>query len=118
LKYNTDFNIERNPNPEYYLHTITKNLKIKELSQIIGSFLNQRNNKSINDDLVIINTANIKEISFKNEEKDYYFSFLGCIFCRGKYKSFPALYIHMNFCHPEFESYYSVNFINLLNYKK
>ena len=108
LKYNRDFDIERNPNHEYYLHVITKNIQKKELSQMIGNFLNQRKNKTLNDDLVIVNKANISEMSFENEDKDYYLSFLGYIFCRGNYNSFPALFIHMKFCHPEFESYYSV----------
>ncbi len=88
------------------------------------NFINQRKNKSINnDDLVVVNSTNIKGIYFENEDKDYYFNYLGCIFCQGNYKSFPAMFLHMKFCHPELESYFSVrNYIinnnNLKNNSK
>lgn len=115
LIYNKDFTVEKNSNSEYYLHVITKNIHKKELNQFIGNFLNIRKNKNIeNDDLVVVNKTNIKEFDLENEDTDYYFSFSGCLFCKGCYKSFPALYIHMKFCHPDFECYYTVNLFKTL----
>ena len=96
-------------NSEYYFHIITKPLQKKELNQFIVSFTNQRRSRNVDpDDLIVVNTTNIKEYSFENDDKDYYFSFSGCLFCYGYYKSFEALFIHMKYCHFNFDIYFSV----------
>lgn len=96
-------------NFEYYLHIITKNIQKKDLNTFINNFVNQRKSRCVDDDLIVVNSSNIKDYSFENEDKDYYFSFSGCLLCHGFYKSFEALFIHIKYCHSNFECYFSVN---------
>ena len=93
------------------MHIVTKPLHKKELSFFISNYIHQRKSRSLEfDDLVVLNSSNIKDYQYVNEDRDYYFSFIGCLLCKGFLKSFHALILHMFFCHQDLTFYFSVLF--------
>jgi hypothetical protein len=96
-------------NVEYILHIVTKQLKRSELNLYVANYIQQRKSRSLEyDDLIVINSSNMKDHSYEIEDKDYYFCITGCLLCKGFLQSFHALIVHLYYCHPNITFYFTV----------
>lgn len=76
----------------------------------VTKFNLKKQKKTGNDDFIAVNKSSFIKITEYNEN-NFYFDFMGCMFCKEEYKSFESLFLHMRISHSNYDCYQLVIYI-------